>query len=249
MSLHELHNWEPTRNNLHRAAKLLNAVRLRYLEPMPNHLHHSLNVTPTGLTTGVLTTDKGTVEVKLDFSTASVNGAVLNGHSLKTLSEAVLTNAALDVPMTNLTDDTPFEVNEALSADYAQSLYSIFTAFARFKARLAGATTPLVLWSHHFDLSFLWFSTTTYDESAPHLNFGFSPGDEGIPRPYFYAYVYPAPDNQTSTALPLPARWHSEGWTGVRIDYDDVRNETDTEVLIESLLLRVFDAIAPLLKK
>jgi hypothetical protein len=249
MPLPALQNWELTRSSLHRAARLLNAARVRYSQPMPNHLHHSLNITPNGLTTGVFAKgeDMPTAEVILDFATATVNNTPLNGYSLQTLSIEVLTRAELDVPMTNLNDETPFEVNPTLSADYAQALYSVFTAAARFKARLAGGMSPIVLWPHHFDLSFLWFATAAHDESAPHMNFGFSPGDEGIPRPYLYAYAYPAPENQTQIVLPSPAHWHTEGWTGVRVDYDDLYHEAYPESLIESIFMRVFETLSPLL--
>jgi hypothetical protein len=249
MPLPDLLNWELTRDNLHRSTKLLNAVRLRYLEPMPNHLHHSLVITPNGLSTGVFSTGGGAAnsEVQLDFKTASVNDVALNGHSLKTLSAQVLVNAGLDVPMTNLSDDTPFEVNVGLAKDYAQTLYSVFTAVARFRARLLGAMSPVVVWSHHFDVSFLWFATAQADETAPHMNFGFSPGDAGIPRPYFYVYAYPSPESLTQLILPTPVRWHTEGWTGACIDYDDVRQSDSFEADIEALLMRIFDIVSPLL--
>lgn len=249
MSLPELANWELTRTSLHRAAKLLNATRLRYQQPLPNHLHHSLGIETRGLTTGVLAKGEGmgSTELLLDFKTASVNGTPLNGYSLQTLAVEVLTKEGLDVPMTELSDETPFEVNPALAADYAQVLYGVFSAVARFRARVAGTMTPIVVWSHHFDLSFLWFATAQADESAPHMNFGFSPGDENIPRPYLYAYAYPAPEKQTEIVLPPPAKWHTEGWTGVRVDYDDIYNDPRIELLIESLFLRVFETVSPLL--
>jgi hypothetical protein len=249
MSLPELLNWELTRDHLHRATKLLNAVRLRYLQPMPNHLHHSLVITPNGLSTGVFSTGGGAVtsEVALDFKTATVSEIALNGHNLKTLSSAVMAKTGLDAPMTNLSDETPFDVNVSLAADYAKTLYSVFTAVARFRARLRGTMSPVVVWSHHFDVSFLWFATNEAEESAPHMNFGFSPGDAGIPRPYFYAYAYPSPESLTQIILPPPARWHSEGWTGARIDYDDVRQSDSFETDIEAIFMRIFETVSPLL--
>ncbi len=251
MPLAELANFELTRNSLHRAAQLLHAVRLRYVEPMPNHLHHSLLVTPKGLTTGSLKIGGGMTStgVTLDMTMGTVNGVPLNGYSLQTLAIEVLSRAGLDVPMTDLNNEIPFEVNLDVSAEYAITLYTIFTSMSRFKGQLYGAMTPIVVWSHHFDLSFLWFATPTYEESAPHMNFGFSPGDEGIPRPYFYSYLSPAPEDQTTTILPLPARWHSEGWKGARVDYDDVRNEAYPETVIETLLMQIFETVSPLLRK
>ncbi len=81
--------------------------------------------------------------------------------------------------------------------------------------------TPLVVWPHGFDASQLYFPGASFDEhTQPHINYGFSPGSAGLPRPYVYAYAHPMPDGVFGTALPDGARWHSDGWTGVVIDYD-----------------------------
>jgi hypothetical protein len=245
MPLPPLPNWETTRDNLQRAAQLLNAVRVQSVEKMPNHLHHSLHITPRGLSTGILSNG---AEIALDFVGANVNGVPLNGNNLKSLSGQVLDKHHLEVSMDKLQDETPFTVDTALSADYAQVLYSVFTALARFRARLYGPMSPIVVWPHHFDVSFLWFATKEDDESQPHMNFGFSPGDAGIPRPYLYAYAYPHPAEATRIVLPPPARWHTEGWTGVRVDYDEWRIESNPEMMLEALLLNVFEKVSPLLR-
>ncbi|NWF69615.1 MAG: hypothetical protein HXY40_11070 [Chloroflexi bacterium] len=247
MALPALDNWETTRDSLQRALLILNAVRLRYSAQQPNHLHHSVSVYPHALSSGPfwLASAQTVQEVRLDFVTASINGIALRGHTQKSLALAVMQQEKLDIPLDKLADERPLEVDSALAAAYAQTLYSVFTALARFRARLAGSMTPLVVWPHHFDLSFLWFASKMDDESAPHMNFGFSPGDAGIPRPYLYAYAYPAPPEQTTLALLAPARWHTEGWTGVRADYDDWRGADDPEALLEALCLRVYQTLAP----
>ncbi|MCI0725389.1 MAG: DUF5996 family protein, partial [Chloroflexi bacterium] len=92
-----------------------------------------------------------------------------------------------------LAGETPLEVDRRVAADYAQALYRIFTAVARFRARLAGPMTPIIVWPGGFDLSTLWFATPAATERHPHLNFGFAPYSAGFDRPYFYSYVYPLP--------------------------------------------------------
>ena len=109
--------------------------------------------------------------------------------------------------------------------------------------------SPVVVWPHHFDLSFLWFATTEATEKAPHLNFGFAPFSDGLPRPYFYAYAWPIPPGLLDVKLPPLAQWHTEGWTGVMIPYDSLHGMTGTSQVIEGLQTQIFQAIAPLLTK
>ena len=47
--------------------------------------------------------------------------------------------------------------------------------------------------------------------------------------------------------LATPAKWHSEGWTGAQIDYDDVRSSDTFEADIEQLFMRIFETVSPLL--
>src|SRR5919109_78870 len=72
-----------------------------------------------------------------------------------------------------LTNDAPLLIDAHASADYAQALDRVFTATARFRARLTGLQTPIVVWPEHFDLSFLWFATERATDEFPHMNFGF----------------------------------------------------------------------------
>lgn len=143
---------------------------------------------------------------------------------------------------------------ESLSIDleaaraYASALYTIFTGVARFRARLNGHMTPIVLWPEHFDLSTLWFLSGEMDDHAGHLNFGFAPFSPGLPRPYLYAYAYPYPADMTIPALPQPARWHTTGWTGVIVDYDDLVEAEHPAEMVEALCLGIFAALRPLLK-
>jgi hypothetical protein len=50
-------------------------------------------------------------------------------------------------------------------------VYRVFTAAARFRARLEGSQTPIVVWPEHFDLSTLWFPTNDRSDEAPLMDF------------------------------------------------------------------------------
>ncbi len=150
-------------------------------------------------------------------------------------------------PRAELTRDTPLEVVPQLAADYAQVLHRIFTATARFRARLVGPMTPIVVWSEHFDLSFLWFATAQATERNPHMNFGFAPYSEGLPRPYLYSYAYPLPSGLGAPNLPSPARWHTAGWTGVVVPYDELVTLNDPEAVIEETFGEIYKVLSSIL--
>jgi len=134
-----------------------------------------------------------------------------------------------------------------IASDYAKLQYAVFTGIARFRARLNGHLTPIVVWPEHFDVSTLWFKDGAMDDSQAHINIGFAPYSPGFELPYFYAYAYPYPDDFEPIDLPSPARWHLEGWRGVVIDYADIATANDTELFIEDMSQKVFDTLMTLL--
>jgi hypothetical protein len=258
MSLPSLAHWEITRDSLHQASQVLKFARLATLKPLPHYLHHSLQVVPEGLSTGLLPFGG---ELVLDCLHNAVTyrqpereaiRVSLAGRSLATLSKAVADVLAkaghpLELAQTELTSDRPLMIDPATAEDYAHALYSVFTATARFRARLLGSMSPIVVWPHHFDLSFLWFATDKASEQAPHMNFGFAPFSEGLPRPYLYVYAWPIPAGLMEVKLPARAHRHTSGWKGVLVHYDDLVNEGEPETVIEEILDDLYRSIAPLL--
>jgi hypothetical protein len=73
----------------------------------------------------------------------------------------------------------------------------------------------------------LWFSgrlipgvdPADEENADEQMNFGFTPGDGGIPEPYFYVTAYPRPDGLLDTPLPADAVWHTAGFTGAVMPY------------------------------
>ncbi len=144
--------------------------------------------------------------------------------------------------------DAPLLTIDAQQAsDYAAALHTIFIGVARFRARLNGHLTPVVVWPEHFDLSTLWYRDGDMDETKAQINVGFAPFSAGFPRPYLYVTAYPLPKDQPLPALPSPAYWTTEGWTGVVVDYDVIRTQPDPAQFVERICLEIFDAVRPLL--
>ena len=80
---------------------------------------------------------------------------------------------------------------------------------------VAGAwpgAAPVRVWPHHFDVGSVLPLDGGAAEEDPTIGIGLSPGDEGIPEPYWYVTLWPRP---TGSLPDLPAgRWHTAGWTG-----------------------------------
>jgi hypothetical protein len=149
----------------------------------------------------------------------------------------------------DLASDAPLTIDGGANAEYAQALYRVFTATARFKGRLVGPQTPIVVWPEHFDLSTLWFPPDDRSDAAPSMNFGFAPFDAAGERPYLYAYAYPMPEGFEQLPLPAPARWNTAGWKGMRMPYDELVKADDPEALIEALFEDVYMLLAPTLTR
>jgi len=259
MPLPDLFNWQPTRDSLHRASQVISAVRAEVTPPLPNAMRLSLNVIPEGLSTGPLAFGG---DLALDFTDLSIAyrqpgeasaRLSLKGHSQWSLVGAVMNLLAeeghdLNLNRDTLADQSPLHFDAHAAEEYADALYSIFTAAARFRARLFGPQSPVVVWPHGFDLSFLWFAGAGSNEHQDkHMNFGFSPGSPGFERPYLYCYASPSPAALADVPLPVLAHVNTHPWTGIVVHYDDLVGTNDSESVIEELYSEIYRAVSPLL--
>ncbi len=250
MTLHTLANWESTRFTLHQSAQVLGVFRKLNAPPQPIYLHLPLNIVPQGVSTGPLTFGG---ELILDFAALTVRylrdgqeaaAFPLAGHNQVSLLAGVqdklshITGQKL-APQ-SLSDQTAFAPDKQTAADYADTLYSLYTITARFRARILGRLSPIILWPHNFDFSFLLFADEFNDDKL-HAAFGFEPHSPGFDRPYLYAYVRPTPAGITDNPLPAPARWHTEGWTGAVVDYDALVGQSETAV--EAIWYGIYQAV------
>jgi hypothetical protein len=260
MPLPALANWDSTRIGLHQAAQVIGAIRKLDAAPLPNWLHLALEVVPEGVTSGELAPSIGG-NLLLNFAEraivytcpeGTVNPIPLEGHTQVSLLDAVLaamekTGHPAQPDRSKITGQDKLNVNANSAAEYNRALYSIYTGIARFKARLFGSMSRMVVWPHGFDLSFLWFARGFDEEKDPHMNIGFSPGSAGFERPYIYAFARPLPTGFFDAKLPAGWRWQREGWTGTVIDYDTLASEAQVEQKLEQMLLQIQTAISPLM--
>ena len=260
MPLPALIGWENTRATLHQAARVIGAVRAAVAPPEPNWTHLGLRVVPRGLTTSVL---PAVGELLLDFLTPAIVynppgqksvAFALSRQTQQSLADAVVQGlAASGHPVAfkrdRITDRATFDFDPRLAADYARALYTLAEAFRVFRDDLPGQKSPLVVWPHGFDLSFLWFATAEASEQAPHMAFGFSPGSPGLDRPYVYSYVYPVPEELTDRDLPPHTHWHIEGWTGTVTAYDDLAGRDDASAVVVDTLHALYTSLSPALDR
>ena len=125
-----------------------------------------------------------------------------------------------DLPSHPVRDGAPFDAASEALAEVA----NWFDGAARILADVATsderASEPRC-WPHHFDVATLITIDADLDpEVARSIGVGLSPGDGGIPDPYFYVNPWPRPDAASATELPglaKGAEWHVEGFVGALV--------------------------------
>jgi hypothetical protein len=265
-----LPHWTQTVGALHQAAILAGPLHKALFEPRKDYQHLPQHVRPWGLESplfpngGVLHMAFRDAQVRYRDSHARTHAFPLEDHTQSSLLDAILAALgrdgladALKVGAGEFEKDQfrrsePLALNREEAAGYAEVQHTVFTGLARFRARLEGAMTPLIVWPHHMDLSMLWFppSNPSMDEGERHLNFGFAPYTPGqFDLPYLYAYAYPYPEPFQVPLLPEPARWHQEGWRGAVVPYENLAEAEDPAAMVEATAEGIFSALAPLLEE
>ena len=236
-----LAEWQETRDTIAGYAQLTGKIR-RALTPHQKHWWHvSLRTAATGLTTTPMPAGSKTLELLLDFTDHQLHITTSHGErrqipvhgqsagAFKDETLAVLSELGVEPQIDHslFPDEGAAAYDRAAVARFWQALSQVDTVFKTFRHGFRGESSPVQLWPHHFDLAVVWFSGRLVPDQDPadpeyadeQMNFGFVPGDGGIPEPYFYITAYPATEGLTNTALPEGAYWQTEGWTGAVLPY------------------------------
>ena len=261
MALPALTQWNETRDALHQIALVVGAVRVACTDPLPNDLHFSLDVTDGGYSTtkmrcgGVLHFDFDALRLTFVRGSCKVFSLDIAGHSQISLMRRLLAvfgdcGYGIQPSMKLITGDSEFMIDRAEAVAYKTTLNAVFTALARFRAKLTGCMTPLVLWPHHFDLAFIWFATDGTDEhSDPQIAYGFAPFSVGLERPYIYAYAWSKPTGYLNMTLEPPAQAITEGYTGLYAPYDALREVDPFDAAVEAMLMSYHLNVAARLRR
>ncbi|MBK8027546.1 MAG: hypothetical protein IPK19_40745 [Chloroflexi bacterium] len=240
----DLTTWTPTIGVLHQAAQVIGRVQATLLPARRNALHLGLEPAPDGLATQRLPDGSRLlfdfVGLMIRFEGIDAAPIDVTQHTQASLLRAVqeaIRLAEVRKPETVSGADPLTGADRAVAAVYAETQYAAFTGIARFRARLEGHFSPVVVWPHHMDISTLAFSpaNAAMDEGKPHLNFGFAPFTTGqYERPYLYAYAYPYPEGFDPPALPEPLVWNRDGWTGIVAGIEALAGAGDLAAAVES---------------
>ena len=265
-----LDGWRATRDTVQAYAEILSGVR-KSLAPRQKHWWHiSLRVGATGLTTTPLAAGGGVVELllnlvnhRLDITTNRGKRAEieLHGQSAPDFCDQVLRSLA-SFGVRPALDRAAYAAlgaqtyDKAAVARFWQVLPRVNGALRRLRSEHRGESGAVQFWPHHFDVAVLLFTGRRVpgvdpadEESADeNMNFGFLPGDDGIPEPYFYATAYPTPAGITDAPLPHGAYWHTEGWTGAVLRYANLRTQAQPIERLLVYLRAARDAAAPRMK-
>ena len=238
-----------TVTSLHAYSRILGSIRGAQNKPHPRWWHASLEVTAAGLETGDFPLGDSEGSLVLDPAHRMVRGVGVEGRfdvgltgPASAVGRDILAKlgASIDVDPDRwdaLSVET-YDPREA--ANFHTALLAVRDTFAGYAGRIEGEVGPINFWPHHFDMSFEWFSDAVevYDEEGgpkeynKQVGFGFSPGDEGNPQPYFYANPWPFDESFRSLPLPDGASWHKEGWSGGFLPYAAVV-EGGADLLLE----------------
>lgn len=262
-------DWETTRATLHAYAHAISAIPRAHAPAHPQWWHVSLTVQPGGLVTeNMALPDGGTFNVRLDLKSHAVVVEAGDGRST-TLSMAegatgtqmgdrvIAAVAELglegDYNREKFEDEDPREYDPAAAETFLQAVNTVNEVFEQHRASLSGDVGPVQLWPHGFDLATEWVGTKVekYEEEGKvveypsQLNLGFFPGTE---RPYFYSNPWPFEgDKLTNEPLPHGARWHTEGWEGSILYYDQLQGDPDAATKLAEYARAVFELAAPTL--
>jgi hypothetical protein len=210
--------------------------------------------------------DGSSFTVRMDLRRHEVVVATINGDTRSLSMRQGLTGRALgerliaivgelgldaEYATERFADDDERVYDPSAASDYLYALSNINHNLEIHRASLTGPTGPLQVWPHGFDLAFEWFGTKTreYEEHgetlqmSAQLNLGFYPAG----RAYLYSNPWPFDPALTSRELPGPARWHTEGWEGSILYYDELLAEDDPAGTLLEYAAAVYAAAAPTL--
>jgi hypothetical protein len=266
-----LGDWQATRDTLHFYSHAVSIVPRAHLEFHPKWWHISLKVQPDGLVTEKMALpDGGQFWFKVDLRQHQVflitnqdvarEFSIAEGLTSAEFGDQIL-DAVADLGLTakyireKYENDEPRQYDPAAAERFLAALVNADRIFKEHRATLSGDVGPVQLWPHGFDLSFEWFGTRveTYEhdgkveENPSQLNLGFYPG--GTPEDqYFYSNPWPfEADELLGKPLPDGASWHTEGWQGTILPYEELVDDDEAEERLREYALAVFEICSPTL--
>jgi len=158
-------------------------------------------------------------------------------------------------------DDTAREYDRDSAERFRAALAAVLPVFARFRAGFSGKASPVHFWWGSFDLAVSRFSgrrAPPHPGGLPGLpdritreaysdevsSAGFWAGGVTAAEPFFYSYIYPAPDGFGDVKVPHGR--FDETFGEFILPYDVVRSSADPDRLLSEFFQSTYDAAADL---
>src|SRR5438270_10508103 len=187
--------------------------------------------------------------------------AMLDAHDLPSKFNGVPNEIPGAIPFAENT--APRDYDRDSAARFREALAAMLPVFARFRAGFAGKASPVHFWWGSFDLAASVFSgrkAPPHPGGVPGLpdrvareaysdevaSAGFWAGGVTAAEPFFYSYIYPAPDGYRDTRLPCGRFDGSYG--EFVLPYAEVRASADPPAMLLEFFAKAYSAGADLAK-
>ena len=185
--------------------------------------------------------------------------AMLDLHGLPSDFSGMPNEIANAVPFAD--DHAPREYDRDSAERFRAALAAILPVFARFRAGFSGKASPVHFWWGSFDLAVSRFSgrkAPQHPGGVPGLpdritreaysdevsSAGFWAGGATAAEPFFYTYIYPAPEGFPSAEV-AHGRF-DETYGEFVVSYADVRAAADPDRMLMAFFQSTYDAAADL---
>jgi hypothetical protein len=177
---------KPTRAHLRDIALVMGSLQRGFLPETPRYWEHGLEVTMRGFSTQEFKVNGEAVRGVVDLVRQNIRLAgsawPIEDYSGEELMRNVKVwlesrGAAIELDEPELSG-SPAVYNPKQAAAFAEALWWIDERFRALKSSLAGETSPVLLYPHHFDLALSWCPKDVQ------FTIGWSTGDENVAEPY-----------------------------------------------------------------
>lgn len=218
-------DFTATKLYLQDIAKVIGKFQQVFLVPDKNYWHVGLEVRRNGFQTQEFKIDGKPCRIVVDLKNGCICTSI-ESWNMGWVSPQQL-QADLEQWLHSFDQSKTFEhikglqsvphINQTEALKILNLLSKAQTVLGSLKTRLpSGTSSPLLLYPHHFDLAFTWYS-----QAGQQYTVGMSLGDEHIHEPYYYVTAYPETMAFAARPVQPPAVWHKHGFSGVVIRVAD----------------------------
>jgi hypothetical protein len=233
---------KPVRDYVQDIAKILGKLQQGYLAPDPNDWFRGLDITENGISTQDLGDGRRIVldmwagQIRTPTSTFSITPYTAQQVLEKLQDWLAAHSTTILIPQPEFVTAEPHF--ESIAANTLVGILSWgHDQLMTTKSGLTtGVTSPVLLYPHHFDVGFAWYpdGKTAADTDKPQqYTVGLSAGDAYIAEPYLYVTQYPEQADFPSRSLPQPAYFHTAGFSGAILRYNDAVHSDQPDKLAQ----------------